>query len=254
MLVENIDGIVWLLVLLGPLLICQRSLHREIQGVFLLLTRRAEISLALFSLLFFPGVLIHEASHYLMSRLLGVPTGRVSLLPRPMENGRLQLGYVETGRTDILRDALIGMAPLLAGGLCVALTGLRGLGLDGLWTALFGADQGASFREAVKIVTERPDFWLWFYLTFVVSSTMLPSASDRRAWLPLLLVFGLLLGIVLLAGAGPWLVEHLAPGLNLGLRALAAVFGVSVSVHILVLIPIWIIRTFISKVTRLKVV
>ena len=253
MLLENIDGIVWLLLLIGPLLFLQRSLHREIQGVFLLITRRPEIALALFSLLFFPGVLLHEASHFIMSRLLGVPTGRVSLLPRPLENGRLQLGYVETGRTDILRDALIGMAPLLAGGACVAFTGLRGLGLDTLWSSVFSS-QEVSIWNALRAVTERPDFWLWFYLTFVVSSTMLPSASDRRAWLPFVLVFSLLLGIVLLAGAGPWLVDHLAPPLNIGLRALSAVFGISIVVHLLVLLPAWILRKLISRITRLQVV
>jgi len=253
MLIENIDGFIWLLALLAPLLFFQRNLHREIQGVFLLITRRPDISLALFSLLFFPGVFLHETSHYLMSKLLGVPTGRISLLPRPMENGRLQLGYVETGRTDIFRDALIGMAPLITGGVCVALTGLRGLGLDGLWTAIV-SDQGATLGAAFRSVTAHSDFWLWFYLTFAISSTMLPSASDRRAWLPLLLVFLLLLGVVLLAGAGPWLVQHLAPPLNSGLRVLAAVFGISILVHIVILIPIWILRMVISKVTRMQVV
>jgi hypothetical protein len=253
MLLENIDGFIWLLLLLGPLLFLQRSLHREIQGVFLLITRRPDISLALFSLLFFPGVFLHEASHFLMSRVLGVPTGRVSLLPRPMENGRLQLGYVETGRTDIFRDALIGMAPLITGGLCVALTGMRGLGLEQLWTAVLSY-QGASLGSALQAVADRPDFWLWFYLTFVISSTMLPSSSDRRAWLPLVLVFSILLGIVLLAGAGPWLVEHLAPPLNSGLRALAVVFGISVVVHTMILLPAWALRKLISKVTRLQVV
>lgn len=253
MLLVNIDGFFWLVLLLGPLLFFQRSLHREIQGVFLLITRRADISVALFSLLFFPGVFVHEASHFLMSRVLGVPTGRVSLLPRPMENGRLQLGYVETGHTDIFRDALIGMAPLITGGICVALTGMRGLDLDQLWTAIV-SDQGASLGEALKAVAERPDFWLWFYLTFAISSTMLPSASDRRAWLPLVLVLGIMLGVVLLAGAGPWLVAHLAPPLNSVLRGLAAVFGISVVVHTLILVPVWALRKLISKVTRLQVV
>lgn len=253
MQLDNFDGFFWLLGLLAPLLLLQRSLHREIQGVFLLITRRADISLALFSLLFFPGVLLHELSHFIMSRLLGVPTGRISLLPRPLEDGRLQLGFVETGRTDIFRDALIGMAPLLAGGLCVTLTGMRGLGLDGAWTTLV-AGWPATFSQAFREVVVRPDFWLWFYLTFVISSTMLPSASDRRAWLPLLLVLSILLGIVLLAGAGAWLVAHLAPVLNSALRALDAVFGISVVVHALILLPMWLLRKLISKITRLQVV
>ena len=61
----SFDGILWLLLTLGPLIFLQRALHRAIQTVFLLITRRADITVALFSLLFFPGVLLHEGSHFL---------------------------------------------------------------------------------------------------------------------------------------------------------------------------------------------
>ena len=107
----NTDGVLYLLILLGPLFILQRSLHRETQAIFLLLTRRTELAIILFSLLFFPGILLHESSHYLTARLLGVRTGKFSLVPRVQPGGRLQLGYVETASSDWLRDALIGAAP-----------------------------------------------------------------------------------------------------------------------------------------------
>ena len=110
----NLGGLLWLLLLLGPLLILQRGLHREVQAIFLILTRRPDITIVMFSLVFFR-------------------TGRFSLLPRPLEDGRLQLGFVETSSADWLRDALIGAAPLLAGGLFVAYAGLERLGLLTLW-------------------------------------------------------------------------------------------------------------------------
>ncbi|MFN2152928.1 MAG: hypothetical protein ACK2T5_15090, partial [Anaerolineales bacterium] len=131
-----LDGILWLLLWLGPLLLSQRGLHREIQVVFLLLTRRADLAVALFSLLFFPGVLLHESSHYLMAKILGVPTGRVSLIPQSIEGNRLRLGFVETGKTDILRDALIGTAPLLVGGIFVAYGGIVRLDLLSVWEGI----------------------------------------------------------------------------------------------------------------------
>ena len=176
---DNLDGLLWLLLLLGPLLILQRSLHRETQVLFLVITRRPDISIALFSLLFFPGVLLHESSHYLMARLLGVHTGRFSLLPRSMDDGRLQLGFVETASSDWFRDALIGAAPLLTGGLFVAYAGLNRLGLLALWET-FTLREGTALPDALSHLFGRPDFWVWFYLTLTVSSTMLPSASDRR--------------------------------------------------------------------------
>ena len=76
---ERTAGLVWLLIVLGPLLFSQRVLTREIQAVLFLLTRRPRMSLGIFSALFFPGVLLHEASHLVTARLLGVKTGRLSL-------------------------------------------------------------------------------------------------------------------------------------------------------------------------------
>jgi hypothetical protein len=122
--------------MLGPLLLLQRGLHREIQAVFLLITRRSDLAIALFSLLFFPGVLLHESSHYVMAKLLRVPTGKVSLIPQSIEGNRLRLGFVETGKTDILRDALIGAAPMLTGGLFVAYAGIMRLDLLSVWDGL----------------------------------------------------------------------------------------------------------------------
>ncbi len=96
MLMINWGTLLYLLLLLVPLLYLQRFLQREIQAIFLLITRQPEISMALFSLIFLPGVLLHEISHFLMAHLLGVRTGRFSIIPKKLEGGRIQLGYVET--------------------------------------------------------------------------------------------------------------------------------------------------------------
>ena len=144
------------------LAIFQRRLHYEIQAILLVITRRADIALALFSLLFLPGVILHETSHFVSARLLGVRTGRFSIIPQPLPDGKLRMGYVETASTDIVKGDLVVLT------------------------------------DAVGSMYMRPDFWLWFYLVFVVSSTMFPSASDRRAWLPLAIVVALVLIIGLL--------------------------------------------------------
>jgi len=242
----------WLLLVLGPLIFVQRRLHRETQAVFLLLTRHKEISLALFSLLFFPGVLLHELSHYITARLLGVRTGRFSLLPTPLPDGRLRLGFVETESVDFFRDALIGAAPLLTGGLFVAYAGIQRLRLTLLWDSLAYGSQPV--RDAVAAIPAQVDFWLWFYLAFTVSSMMLPSASDRRGWLPLGLVIVCLVVLALLGGAGPWMLAHIAPTLNQALQAIAVTFGISMFLHLALLLPVWSIRKVISRMTGLEVV
>jgi len=249
----NLWSVGWLLVTLGPLILLQRRLHWEIQAVFLLLTHRVDISIFLFSLLFFPGILLHETSHFLMARLLGVRTGRFSLFPQPLPNGRLQLGYVETAAADWARETLIGAAPMLTGGAFVAYAGLTGLGMLSVWQAVQagGAD---GFWAAIPQLFTRPDLWLWLYLTLVVSSTMLPSAADRRAWLPLAVTMGGLVGLSLLAGAGPWLALNAAPLLERAFLAMAVVLGISAVVHGLLLFPVWLLRRLISHITGMQVV
>lgn len=247
------DGVVWFAALLLGLTVLQRVLHFEIQAIFLLLTRRGEIALALFSLLFFPGVLLHELSHFLMALLLGVRTGRFSLWPQPLPDGRLRLGYVETQSTDVVRDALIGTAPLIVGSAFVVYAGLSQLGLPLLWE--FWQEGGwRAFFQSLITLPERPDFWLWFYLTFTVSSTMLPSRSDRRAWLPVGIFVGFVIILAILVGAGAWMATHLAPLLNSGMRALAVVIGVSLAVHLVLLPPLWLVRRSLGRLTGLSVV
>lgn len=251
--VATFDGLLWLLLMLGPLLLLQRGLHREFQAVFLLITRRPEIAVALFSLLFFPGVLLHEASHFVMAKILRVPTGKVSLIPQSLEGNRLRLGFVETGETDILRDALIGMAPLLTGGLFVAYAGIVRLDLLLVWDGVASGNVEAALNN-LAVSMAMPDFWLWFYLMVAVSSTMFPSPSDRRAWLPVTLIVVLIVGLALIFGAGPWMSENLLPYLNDALRGIAVVFAISSAVHLVVIFPVWALRKILSRLTGMRVV
>ena len=248
----QLDGLVWLVICLAPFLLVQRWLHREIQTVFLLLTRRPELTNGLFSLLFFPGVLVHETSHFLMAKLLRVPTGRFSVFPKAQPDGQLQLGFVETAKTDFMRDALIGIAPLLSGGAVIVYLGISLLGMVPLGNFAAHA-QWAQFWQALVQLPDLPDFWLWFYLAFTISSTMLPSASDRRAWLPLTLVLVGLAGIAILAGAGPRMLSHLAPQLNQLLLTLSTIFGISLVLHLILAAPIGLLAHSLSRAMRLKV-
>jgi len=253
MTLSGMDGLGWLLLMLGPLLVCQRTLHRELQKVLLLTTRRADVTLSVFSLLFLPGVLLHEASHFIVAKILRVRTGRFSLLPRPLANGKLQMGYVEVAKTDIGRDALIGLAPLVSGMIFIAYVGLLRMDLFQTVDAV-RTGQMQLFWSRLAELPSLADFWIWFYLVFAVSSTMFPSASDRRAWLPVLLIVALLLSLVLLAGAGTWLFATLGPTVNQTLRVLSVLFAISLVIHLFLLFPFWILRVLLSRITGYRVV
>jgi hypothetical protein len=76
---------------------------------------------------------------------------------------------------------------------------------------------------------------------------MLPSASDRRAWLPLFALFVLLLIAAAFAGAGPWLIQNIAPPINQAFKAVATVFGISSAIHLVLVVPLWALRNLVMK-------
>ena len=238
--------------MLAPFIFLQRALHREIQAIFLILTRRPNVTMALFSLLFFPGVFLHELSHFLMAKFLFVPTGRFSFIPESMPNGRLRLGYVEVSKTDILRDSIIGTAPLIAGGLFISYAARVQLDLLPLWDAFRQADFSTFWLDLLTLPS-MSDFPLWFYLTFAISSTMLPSESDRNAWLPLGGMIVLSIAIAAFAGAGVWMLSHLAPPLNIFFRSIASIFGLSAAVHGILVLPLLLIHKLLTRITGLDI-
>lgn len=246
------NGVAWLSLLLLGLAVLQRRVHFEFQAIFLLFTKRIDLSILLFSIVFLPGVLLHEISHFLTAKLLRVPTGRFSILPRPLPEGKLQLGYVETYKTDVFRDALIGIAPLLTGMTVIALISYFQFEIipstDTIKIASMNINMDTFFR-----VYNQSDFWLWFYFIFVISSTMYPSASDRRSWLPMFVLLFVILLVFILLGAGPWMVDVLIPGFNQLLLGLSIILGISALIHVVLLIPLWLIRLIIMRATGLRV-
>ena len=248
----QLSGLLWFVAMLVPLILLQRLLHREIQAVFLILTRDARITMSIFSLIFLPGVFLHELSHFVVAKVLRVPTGRFSLFPQALPDGRLQLGYVETGRADLVRDSLIGAAPLIVGTVFVAFVAIDRLQMRVLWD-VFRNGQMSLFWMGLGTLPSLGDFYLWFYLVFAVSSTMMPSESDRHAWLELAISIGVLFAVTLLLGAGPWMLTTVGPYLSSFFGFVAVIFGLSSFVHILLILPTALLHRILSRVTGVDV-
>ena len=249
---NQLTGFFWFVCMLVPLILLQRLLHHEIQAVFLILTRDARLTMGVFQMIFLPGVLLHEGSHYLMAKILRVPTGRFSIFPRSLPDGRLQLGYVETAKADIVRDSLIGAAPLIIGTIFVAYVSIYRLEMRVLWEVLRNG-QFNLFWMGIRALPNVGDFYLWFYLTFAVSSTMMPSESDRHAWLELVIAVGVLFAIVLLIGAGPWMLNNVAPLISNFLSSVAVIFGLSSIIHAVLVLPTALVHKLLASATGVDV-
>jgi hypothetical protein len=82
---------------------------------------------------------------------------------------------------------------------------------------------------------------------------MMPSESDRHAWLELLISIGVLVLLALLFGAGPWMLSNVAPYLSNFLSSVAVVFGLSAFVHILLILPTALIHKLVARATGVDV-
>jgi hypothetical protein len=199
-----------------------------------------------------PGVFVHEGSHWLAAMLLGVRTGKFSLIPERTPDAGLRLGFVETEHVDPLRESLIGAAPLIAGSALIILVGYDRLGAGPVGAALGRGDVLAA-AQAAQAMMRAPDFWLWLYFIFAVSNSMLPSASDRRAWWPVLGGAAVITGLLAYAGFGSVLVEAFTGPLEAAMRALASAFTLTVGLDLCALPLIWLVERGIAGLTGMKV-
>lgn len=251
MLVSSFSGYLLSVLFLVLLITVQRLLHRELQTVLLLITRSPKLALGIFSLLLFPGVLLHEFSHWVMAKILGVGVKRFSILPQTQKNGRLRMGFVETQATDFVRDSLIGLAPFITASIMLSFIGSK-LSLFNLMQSIL-LNQPEQFVNLLIALPGQTDFWIWFYFAFTVSSTMLPSSSDRESWLYVLIGLAVIIGVLLLLGLGNWLVLNLVPRLNIWILSISFILGSSVLVHLILLFPLWIGRIMIAKLMGVEI-
>jgi hypothetical protein len=244
--------LLWLLLSLFPLMALERWIHRHAQGVGLLITRHPDLALILYSLVFLPGIFIHEVSHWLMATLLLVRAPRISIWPQRQPDGTLRLGYVETERVDFFREALIGAAPLAAGSAAILLIGYNRLAVGPIGAALAGGDLGGALRGLAGTLGA-PDVIIWVYLLFSISNAMMPSASDRRAWLWLVLALAAAGFLIYWAGLLPLVAEWLAGPLAGGLTTLASAFTLTIVIDLAAVAVIWALESLLSRATRLRV-
>ncbi len=174
------------------LLLMQRWVHTYLYGLALVLMGNQERATILYALVLLPGVFLHETSHWLTAKLLGVRTARFSLIPHRKADGSIQLGYVEyykTAAVGPIRESLIGGAPLIVGTAVILLIGFKIFDLTGVLTAVQTGNV-TLLAAALRQLFQANDLFVWLYLIFAVSNEMMPSASDRRAWPAFLAMIG----------------------------------------------------------------
>ena len=145
-----------------------------------------------FYLLVLPGVILHEAAHYLACLLTGTRVSRfVPFWPQRSASGRLLLGYVRHERRPFPVEAVIGLAPILLNPLGI-------LAVTALLTPLTLAQMVDPRFEVVNEVVLTSGFltgsplvaatWIYLSLSFALGSV--PSRADLSSVPAALIFFG----------------------------------------------------------------
>ena len=240
-----------LAVTLALLVVLERWIHRHLQGLMLLLTGDREIAVFLYALPLMPGILLHEVSHALMAKLLGVRVGRISVRPR-LADKRIQLGFVPVEETDPIRGSLIGLAPLLTGSAAILLIGYQVFGIGEVQQALSAGTWVGLLSHFVDLL-KAPDAWLWAYVIFTVSNTMLPSQSDRESWTPIVLFLVIAVALAWVVGLAPVIIERLQAPIRFATRWLTSMYGFTIVADLPFLLAILVVEWGLGRVRGMRV-
>jgi hypothetical protein len=241
-------SIVTFLIVFILTLLLQRWLHQHIQGFALVMTGNSGCALRLLFYLLLPGVILHEASHYIVAKLLLVRTGKVEIGLGNLHGKRVTFGSVHIEHTDPLRESLIGVAPFL-------------FGVGAIWfIAAWGFDvwpqSGATWELMFRRVWQYADdwtTWLDLYLIFAVSTAMIPSESDRAPWGPVLAVFGVIVMALFVMGWTPNIPPAVMTLARQGLDALTFALGLAVIINSAIALMLWIVEMTLGQLSGKRV-
>ncbi|KKT39697.1 hypothetical protein A3K29_02360 [Candidatus Collierbacteria bacterium RIFOXYB2_FULL_46_14] len=132
--------------------------------------------IVIWSVIFLPGTVIHEMSHFFFAIITGARTGKIEIFPEYLEGdwedeeeGRsVALGYVQTQKLNPIQGFFVGTAPFIVGMFLL------------VWLASLLQTSYASGQILFLC--------LQGYLFFTVANSFFPSWSDIRQTLPLVII------------------------------------------------------------------
>ncbi|MCX6045769.1 MAG: hypothetical protein NT075_11705 [Chloroflexi bacterium] len=161
------------------------QISRHLRILVAYITGSIDFSTVIFFLILLPGIIIHEAAHWITAYVLGLKPSQFRVWPKPQ--GRfIGLGSVKVRRGNLWQDNLVGLAPLIVGSSLLALIGQRIFFANQVADAILQGHWTEAFRDFWQAISTA-DGALWAYLLFVIGNAMMPSVSDRESLKPLLI-------------------------------------------------------------------
>lgn len=177
-------AIIFLLLSLIFLYISGQILLRQLTYLVHLIGGSRRFLIILWSLVFLPGTIIHELSHFFLAIIVGARTGKIEIFPEFLDSDEhetgVALGSVQTQKLNIIQGVLVGLAPFFVGlGLLVWLGALilQSYSSASYWSLVFQS-----------------------YLFFTISNSFFPSRSDLVHVVPATITVAIIAFIAWLVG------------------------------------------------------
>jgi hypothetical protein len=221
-----------------------RWLNQSLFSFFYLTTHSKKVAISFTTFLLFPGTVVHELSHLFVAEILGVKTGKLSLVPEQFEENYIQAGSVQMQQTDPFRRTIIGLAPLFVGLTILSLLS---------WQLSLLAPQAYSFVASLFIQTTLVPALpfvlciLFSYLLFTISNNMFSSKEDLEGVLPVIILLVIIVVSAYIIGIRVSLDSPVVIEVLKVFKAMTRYISIVLGINLGLLV---ILRLFISPFTR----
>ncbi len=234
----------FILLLLAVAWLNQRIYHQTVILVYQL-TASTEYTFTFYFVLMLPGIFVHEASHWVAAKVLGLRPGKFQIWPRK-RGKKLRLGSVTARSGGIWLDSVVGIAPLVIGSLLIALIGQSVFAAGQVTNALVAGRLGETLT-ALRNAFRSTDGPLWAYFLFTLANGMMPSAPDREPIKPVLLYSALAVLIYLLLGMPLDPLAELFNSLRQPLQSVTSALLLTILVDLVVLFLLAVVSALVPR-------
>lgn len=216
------------------LFLLSRRLNQSLFTLFYRFTHSEHVGITITTLILFPGTVVHELSHLFTAEIMGVRTGKLTLIPERVSDHHIQAGSVMVERTDPFRRTLIGLSPIFVGIILITLISIQ---LTHMLPDLFQTFE--HYGTTAFQPFQHPTFYIFIllgYLLFAISNNMFSSKEDLEGVTPVLIFLGLVLGTTYAVGFRLQLTGAMVTALEAVLRTLTTNIGIVLGINVVLLV------------------